>query len=38
MDIRKLDYSLKTAEERKKLVEQIIAETPPSQLTDRNFK
>lgn len=34
MDIRKLDYSLKTAEERKKLVEQIIAETPPSQLTD----
>ena len=34
MDIKKLDYTLKTAEERKKLVEQIIAETPPSQLTD----
>lgn len=34
MDIRKLDYTLKTPEERKKLVEQIIAETPPSQLTD----
>lgn len=34
MDIRKLDYSLKAADDRKKLVEQIIAETPPNQLTD----
>lgn len=34
MDIKKLDYTLKNAEDRKKLVEQIIAETPPDQLTD----
>lgn len=31
----KLDYSLKTSEERKKLVEEIVKQTPPNQLTDR---
>ena len=35
MDIRKLDYSLKTAEERKALVEEIVKETPPNQLTEK---
>ncbi len=34
MDTIKLDYSLKTKEERKALVEQIIKQSPPSQLTD----
>jgi hypothetical protein len=31
----KLDYSLKTPEERKALVEEIIKQTPPNQLTER---
>lgn len=35
MDIRKLDYSLKTAEERKALVEEIVKDTPPNQLTEK---
>ena len=35
MDIKKLDYSLKTAEERKALVEEIVKETPPNQLTEK---
>lgn len=32
---RKLDYTLETPEERKQLVELIISETPPEQLTNR---
>jgi len=31
----KLDYSLKTAEERKILVEEIVRQTPPNQLTEK---
>ena len=31
----KLDYSLKTSEERKTLVEQIVKQTPPNQLTEK---
>ena len=35
MDIKKLDYSLKTPEERKVLVEEIVKDTPPNQLTEK---
>ena len=35
MILRKLDYSLKSAEERKALVELIVKETPPNQLTEK---
>ena len=35
MDMRKLDYSLKTPEERKVLVEEIVKQTPPNQLTEK---
>ena len=31
----KLDYTLQTAEERKNLVEQIVKQTPPDQITDK---
>ena len=31
----KLDYSLKTAEERNELVNKILKEAPPSQLTNK---
>jgi len=31
----KLDYTLKTAEERKALVEEIVKQTPPNQLTEK---
>ena len=31
----RLDYSLKTPEERKKLVEEIVKQTPPNQLTEK---
>lgn len=31
----KLDYTLKTPEERKKLVEEIVRQTPPNQLTEK---
>ena len=33
--VRKLDYTLETPQERNELVKQIIAETPPEQLTNR---
>ena len=33
--VHKLDYTLESSEERKKLVKQIINETPPEQLTNR---
>ena len=33
--VHKLDYTLESSEERKKLVEQIVNETPPEQLTNR---
>lgn len=35
MDIKKLDYTLKTPEERKALVEEIVKQTPPNQLTEK---
>ena len=35
MSLKQLDYSLKTAEERKIFVENLIKETPPNQLTDK---
>ena len=35
MDIRKLDYSLKTSEERKAFVEELIKEVPPNQLNEK---
>lgn len=35
MEPIKLDYSLKTAEERKALVEEIVRQTPPNQLTEK---
>ena len=31
----KLDYTLKTPEERMNLVEQLIQQTPPTKMTDR---
>ncbi len=31
----KLDYTLQTPEERKALVEQIVKQTPPAQMTDK---
>ena len=33
--VHKLDYTLESSEERKKLVKQIVNETPPEQLTNR---
>ena len=35
MDFKKLDYTLKTPEERKALVEEIVKQTPPKQLTEK---
>jgi hypothetical protein len=35
MDLRKLDYTLKTPEERKAVVEEIVKQTPPNQLTEK---
>jgi len=35
MDIKKLDYSIKDAETRKQIVEEIITQIPPNQLTEK---
>ena len=35
MEMKKLDYSLKSAEERKNLVEEIIKQIPPNQLSEK---
>ena len=35
MDLKKLDYSLKTPQERKALVEQIVKDASPNQLTEK---